>query len=541
MLQKLQIQNYALISELDIDFGEGLSIITGETGAGKSIMLGALGLLLGERAETKAVAFKDRKTMVEATFLTPQEVIVRREITPSGRSRAFIDDSPVTLQELRERTSGLLDIHSQHANLKLTTRQGQLQIIDAMAGNAGLLADYRIKFKAYISLRHKLKEAKEASECNEERRRMLEYQLAELDRLNPKEGELEEVEQRFEMLSDADEIRERLSSAHYNLDSQAESSALNKIRMAMAELGELNLEAIERAMPGDETLSQRLKDVFVELQDISDSIESLGAGIESNPTLLASTGARMRDLIEATRKFNVVSADDLIGLRKSMREELGGMIDAGDEIKALEKETRSLAKGLKESADVLSESRERGAREFADKLTRKAIPLGLPNLKFEVAISKGKLTPDGQDIPEFMCSFNKNGSMLPMSTTASGGELSRLTLSIKNLMAEKMEMPTVIFDEIDTGVSGEIADKMGQMMKEMSENAQIITITHLPQVAAKGKRHYKVYKKDTEARTETSIRELRGEERINEIAGMLSGEKLSEAAVNAAKALLDNA
>ena len=546
MLSKLIIRNYALIDEVEIDFSKGLSIITGQTGAGKSIMLGALGLLSGDRADTKAIADHSRKTVVEATFTTEvdvaketsSEVIVRREISPSGRSRAFIDDSPVTLAELGEYVGRLLDIHSQHANLSLNSREGQLKIIDAVSGTVSLLEEYRKEFRHYVELRGKIKRLREMRERNREKRGYMLMQLEALRKLKPKRGEQREIEQRFEMLSEADEIREHLSGAHYVLAGDRDS-AMSMIKNAIDELESFNLQLVDPT-PDDESLIARLHSIYIELKDIAYTAEQLADGMESNPTLLAHTGARMRAYYDMVKAMGVDTGDDLVDLQDDLEQQIHLIDGDDDESREYELEARTLAKVLKDKANTLTEMRKKGAAEFSNRLIKKAIPLGLQNLKFTVGFNEGKLTADGQDVVEFLCSFNKNGSLLPMATTASGGELSRLTLSIKSMMAERMNMPTVIFDEIDTGVSGEIADKMGRMMKEMAGLMQIITITHLPQVAGKGTRHYKVFKQDTDERTVSSVKELAGEERVREIAGMLSGERLTDAALEAARALISN-
>lgn len=550
MLRKLIIRNYALIDEVEIDFSFGLSIITGQTGAGKSIMLGALGLLSGDRADTKAIADHSRKTVVEATFQIAdsafggmperedEEVIVRREISPSGRSRAFIDDSPVTLAELADFVGQLLDIHSQHANLSLNSREGQLRIIDAMSGTESLLDEYRKDFRRYVELRNKIKKIREIRDRNKEKRGYISLQLEALRKLKPKKGEQKEIEQRFEMLSEADEIREHLSGAHYVLAGDHDS-AMSLVKNAIDELESFNLLVVDPT-PDGESLISRLHSIYIELKDIAFTAEQLADGVESNPALLARTSGRMRAYYDMVKAMGVDTGDDLVDLQDELEQQLHLIDGEDDESREYEMEARTLARTLKDKANELTRLRTEGATAFSERLTERAKPLGLPNLKFSVAFDEGKLTADGQDIVEFRCSFNKNGVLLPMSSTASGGELSRLTLCIKSLMAERMNMPTVIFDEIDTGVSGEIADKMGGMMKGMASQMQIITITHLPQVAAKGARHYKVFKEDNEERTVSSVRELTGEDRIHEIAGMISGEHLTEAALEAAKALLNN-
>ncbi|MDE6811926.1 MAG: DNA repair protein RecN [Muribaculaceae bacterium] len=551
MIRKLIIKNYALIDELEIDFSEGLSIITGETGAGKSIMLGALGLLLGERADTKAIADKSRKTIVEATFELKRkspdtaieepediELIVRREIAPNGRSRAFIDDSPVTLVQLAACTQHLLDIHSQHANLSLTSREGQLRIIDAMADNEELLADYREMFRNYVAIRNRLRRIKEEKARSEDKRDTLTFQLEQLKKLNVKVGEQEEVERQFELLSDADEIKERLKAASYLLV-EGESSAMSNVAEAIGHLDSIS-SLIDADSEDENTVQNRLNEIQIEIKDIGETLARRADTMESSPALLAKAQLRMKELYDAVRTFHVKSADDLVELRAKIEKELGFLSGDNEEGAALEREARQLAKLLKDMALKLSERREEAADGFSVRLMELARPLGLHNLRFEVHIDHSKLNIDGQDVVEFRCSFNKNGDMLPMAMTASGGELSRLTLSIKSLMAEKMEMPTVIFDEVDTGVSGEIAAKMGGMMVRMGRKIQVLAITHLPQVAAQGQRHYKVYKRDTSERTISTITELNEDERVKEIAGMLSGEQITDAALEAARVLVES-
>lgn len=551
MLRKLIIKNYALIDELEIDFGPGLSIITGETGAGKSIMLGALGLLLGDRADTRANTDKSRKTVVEATFDVKHqsaaatsdesedvELIVRREIAPNGRSRAFIDDSPVTLVNLQSCTQHLLDIHSQHANLSLTSREGQLRIIDAMADNQELLEDYREIFRNYVAVRNHLRRLKESKAKTEEKKEVLSYQLEQLRKLNPKRGEQAEVERRFELLSDADEIKEHIRGAAYLLE-ESDTSALGSVDEAIE-----HLERISKLVDAEEddeiSFAERLKDIRIEMKDISESLTRRADAIESSPMLLAKVQLRMKELYDAVKSFHVNNADDLVALRERLEKELSALAGDDEETSGLEREARQLAKTLKEMAANLSERRAKSAEEFSERLMEKARPLGLNNLRFRVDIRQSKVSIDGQDVVEFQCSFNKNGEMLPMASTASGGELSRLTLTIKSLMAKKMEMPTIIFDEVDTGVSGEIAAKMGAMMVKMGEENQVIAITHLPQVAAQGERHYKVAKRDTPERTVSMITELTEEGRIKEIAAMLSGEEITDAALQAAKVLVES-
>lgn len=539
MLSRLLIKNYALIDNLDFEPGKGLTIITGETGAGKSIMLGALSLLLGERADTKAIIDKERKTVVEAIFVSPagEETIVRREISPSGRSRAFVDDSPVTLPLLQATTESLLDIHSQNANLRLNSREGQLAIIDSFADNKELVAEYRTLYKAFVAIRNKIKNLRTENEKNREAREVMDYQLNILDKLNPKEGELKEIERKYEMLSEADDIRNGLVGAFNQFDD--EDGILARMRRAAESLEGVKMELLDPEANTENSISYRLKGALIELKDISETIESLISGIETDPVALAKTGARMNALYETARRFRVADdPDGLVKLRNSLHEKVSRLDSEAGDASELETEARKIAGMLKEKGELLSNRRKEGALKFAELLEEKARPLGLQNIHFEVAVEKGKHGPDGADNLEFMCAFNKNGVLMPMSRTASGGELSRLTLAIKSIMAEKMDMPTIIFDEIDTGVSGEIADKMGRMMHDMARATQIITITHLPQVAAIGEEHFKVFKQDSADRTYSSMKKLDEQERIMEIAGMLSGCSITDAAVKAATALL---
>lgn len=536
MLSRLIIKNYALIDDLDLDLepGPGMSIITGETGAGKSIMLGALSLLLGGRADAKAVTDNSRKTIVEAHF--SNGMIVRRELSPNGRSRAFMDDSPVTLQQLEQTTSSLIDIHSQHATLTLNSREGQLKIIDTFAENDILLGEYRDLFRNFVATRNHIKQLKEESERNRDMRSMLEYRLEILDKLNPKRGEFAEIEQRYDLLSEADRLRNFLSEGYNNLD--GEDGALSRIMDARNALDNINMSLVDEDADTENSITYRLRSLYVELKDIAETIRSIGSGIESNPQALMRTAARMNELFEAKRQFKVADVDELVSMRDELRTRLSSLNTAESDIPEIEARARVLASKLKEKSAELTERRKSASASFSDLLETRARPLGLANLTFRVDVRSGKLTSDGGDNIEFLCSFNKNGNLMPMSKTASGGELSRLTLAIKSIMAEKMEMPTVIFDEIDTGVSGEIADKMGKMMGEMSANTQILAITHLPQVAAKGQRHYKVFKEDKEDRTISHIRLLDPEERRHEIASMISGEQISSSALQTADELL---
>lgn len=543
MLSKLTIRNYALIDSLDLEFGKGLTIITGETGAGKSIMLGALSLLLGGRAETRAISDGKAKSVVEAVFedapaalesvfeensldWSGGEVIIRREISATGRSRAFVNDVPVTLGVLTSVSRSLIDIHSQHENARLNDMRAQLAIVDSVSDNAELRGEYEAEFNRFVALRGRIKTLRDEIEKNRENREFLTFRLEALTALNPRRGELAEIEKRFEMLSDADEIRERLQ-VFSSLLGANERGAIDLIRAAKGEGSKLPF-----------PLADRLEEIIVELQDIYETAEDYLSGVDADPQTLGKLSARMNAYYEAVKRFKVKEADDLVALREDIASRLEDVETGGSELPILEKEAKGLAKRLKELADSLTESRRRGAERFAASVTETARPLGLPNVVFGVSFTSGKLGVHGQDRVEFEASFNKNQEPGPVARMASGGEMSRLMLCIKGIMAGRMNLPTIIFDEVDTGVSGEIADKMGVMMRRMGQDMQVLTITHLPQVASKGDSHFKVYKRDEDTRTITRVTRLTDEERVREIAGMMSGEEVGEAALNNARDLL---
>lgn len=552
MLQSLIIKNYALIDHVSLEFDPGFTIITGETGAGKSIMLGALSLLLGERAETKAISDKTRKSVIEAVFTDPDpdllqifeeqglewnpgEILIRREISPNGRSRAFINDTPVTLPVLTAVTGNLVDIHSQNSNIQLSQSTSHLAILDAFCGNSGQLSEYRADFGRYVTLRAKIRKIKERMEKSRENREFIVFQLEQLDKINPKEGELKQIEQEFDMLSDADQLREDLGSC-YNLLDGGDSSALPQLTEATEYLSKVNLLLFDEN--DDAELMKRLEEVRIELKDISETVRDYLERVSCDPTRLAYVTTRMNQLYDAIKRFKTEDEDGLIKMRKDLRHRLNAIDFGDDNIAELEQEAKRLAKVLKGKADALTETRREAAAAFAETLIETAKPLGMPNLRFEVELTQGKLTADGQDTAEFICSFNKNHDLQPMARVASGGETARLMLSIKSIMARCMHLPTVIFDEVDTGVSGEIADKMGAMMSRMGREMQVLAITHLPQVAAKGDYHFKVYKTDEEDRTVSHVRVLTVEQRIDELASMLSGTEVNDAARMNARVLL---
>ena len=561
MLKTLRITNYALIDRLELEFGPGLTIITGETGAGKSIMLGALSLLLGGRADTRVIGDSSRKSEVEAIFvdvdpeLRPvfdergidwvdadsdggfgNEVIIRREISASGRSKVYINDRSVTLLTLSLVASRLIDIHSQHANAKLSDPAEQLRVVDLLSDNKAQLAEYRKEFAAYVDIRRRLKALREEMSKSAENADFMKFQLEQLDKLKPRRGELVETERRFEVLSDADEIRDRLRTMGAMLGT-GDSGALTLSSEAGAEAGKVDFSLFGKEAENAD-IPRRLASLSVELKDIYETVCDMAEEVDSDPAGLARLSARMNSYYEAVKNFRVKEADELVDLRDELRRKLSDIGGEGTELPQLEELSRLAARRLKRVAAALTESRTVGAERLSRLITETARPLGLSNLTFQARLSTAKLGPAGQDYMEFLCSFNKNGRMQPLADVASGGEVSRMMLSLKAILAGKMNLPTIIFDEVDTGVSGEIADKMGAMMRDMGVDMQVLVITHLPQVAAKGNAHFKVFKHDDESRTFTNVKRLSDDERVREIASMLSGSEVTGSALAAARDLM---
>ena len=555
MLSKLSIRNYALIDSLELEFDSGLTIITGETGAGKSIMLGALSMIMGGRADSRVIADGGSKSVVEASFAFPpasleqsfaendldwnaEELLIRREIASNGRSRVFINDVPVTLSVLASISGYLIDIHSQHENARLTSQTAQLEIIDSVSDNEKLRKRYAEAFRRFVEIRNRVKRIRQEQDRMRENREYLQFQYEGLKTLSPKRGELETIEKRFELLSDADEIRERLQYFR-SLLGDNDRGALDLLRTAKAEA-----DRVDYSLVGIETdedtpaIPERLENVIVELQDMYETIDDAVLRVDADPAVLEKLSRRMNEYYDAVKQYRVKTADELVDMLEKIGSQLDVIETGGEELPMLEKEGKRVASEVKELAVRLTESREEGARRFSRVVTETARPLGLSNLDFSVNIAAGKMGPTGQDRVEFRCSFNKNQVAGPIAGMASGGEMSRLMLTIKRVLAGRMNLPTIIFDEIDTGVSGEIADKMGEMMVDMSRDMQVMAITHLPQVAAKGDSHFKVFKKDEETRTLTHVRRLDEEERDHEFAAMIGATEVATAALNNARVLL---
>lgn len=550
MLRSLHISNYALIDTVDITFHNGLNIITGETGAGKSIMLGALSLILGERADLKAVRDSGRKSVIEATFelhdykrlkeycvandieWDDNVCILRREIAPAGRSRAFINDSPVTLDLLSHVAMLLVDIHSQHNNRLLASPEFQLSIIDTLAGNEQLLADYSRRFVAYRRALKRLRDTKKLIEQNRQDEDFTRFQLEQLDAMNLEAGEQEQLEKDRDVLANITEIKSTLGGA---LDSLS-----NGTSNAIALLGDAMeyCEQLSQVLDDADNIVERLNTAHIELRDIADTLSDFDRDLNADPDELEAVEQRLNDIYSLQSKHHVSSVEALIELRENFRIKLSSLENSSYTIEELEKEARRAKAAAKEIAAELTRRRTEEARRFEKLLCDTASPLGMKNLRAQVEITTGDMSSTGMDTVEFKFAFNKNQPFMPVGSTASGGEISRLMLSVKSIIASRMQLPSIIFDEIDTGVSGDVANRMGLMMRDISRSIQVMAITHLPQVAALGNAHYKVYKIDDEDATHTHIRQLDREQRIDEIAVMLSGSTVDAAARANALSLL---
>lgn len=561
MLRRLGIRNYALIEGVDVEFGPGMTVITGETGSGKSIMLGALSLLTGGRADSRVVA--GGKSRIEATFEdvdpemrrlfeergiewvayddadetgTRNEVTIRREIAAEGRSKIYINDTPVTLATLAAIGPKLVYIHSQHANAGLSDEVEQLHVVDVFSGTIPQLEDYRRDFRRFAALRRDIDRVKERNAKNRENEEFLRFQCGQLDALKPKKGELTEIEKRYEVLSDADEIKQRLASLAA-LFGSGDRGMLGDVAEARGIVDKIDFSLFGRDVE-DQDIPARMEVMETEIRDIADAIDDMYSGLDTNPAALERLSSRMQAYYAAVKHFKVKEADELADLHIKLKQELGELTGDGGELPELERQAREMARVLKEKAGMLTRMRQEGARLLGDEIYAAARTLGLPNLKFEVRVSPAKLTSTGGDRVEFLCAFNRNATLQPVGDTASGGEMSRLMLSLKAVVARRMNMPTIVFDEVDTGVSGEIAEQMGLMMRRMGDDIQVMAITHLPQVAAQGVEHFKVYKRDEGDRTVTHVEKLDHEARVSEIAAMISGSEVTEAARENARALL---
>lgn len=559
MIKSLHISNYALIDELDIDFDSGFNIITGETGAGKSIILGALSLLLGERADARVVRDPSRKSVTEAIYdisngplvkellrankldADSDECILRREIVPGGRSRAFVNDTPVTLPVLRDIAVHLVDIHSQHQNLLLASPEYQLNIIDNLADTADLIQEYRSAYAAYRQTLKQYTDTRELIRRNENDAEYLQYQYNQLAQLDIQPGEHTALEQEREILANVNEIKNDLGAALDPLVN-ASDNALFLMRQAVQALEELSASIGHSSDSIDfHSLAERLESARIEVSDITDSLVDYDLAIAADPARLDEIEQRLSMLYSLELKHHVDDSDGLIELQRRLGEQLEALENSDNVLARLEKAAKKAKKNAMTLAAQISDKRHAAAAEFADVLRRTAAPLGMLNLRCEISLTRGKLTPEGFDQIQFLFAFNKNQALMPVGNTASGGEISRLMLAIKTIIAEKIHLPSIIFDEVDTGVSGDIAARMASMMSAISRTIQVITITHLPGVAAAGTTHFKVFKEDDENATTTRITRLSRSEREAELALMISGNPADPAALANARALLEKA
>lgn len=552
MICRLHIANYALIDELDIEFTEGLNIITGETGSGKSIILGALGLLLGARAESKVIRRNDRKSVVEAVFNVDGldslaafaaeqdfdwecgECILRREIAPNGRSRAFINDSPVSLTQLAELGLRLIDIHSQNQNQRLASSDFQLDIIDAVAENGELLSEYHNLYSAWRKAERELDEVRKKIEKNRSDQEFIAFRLAQLDDAQLVAGEQKDLESERELQANMTEIKQLLTDALHAL-SNSDYSALGRLSDAV-DATESLADVIDEAAD----LARRLESARVEIQDIAETLADYDSNLGADPAVLEQIEDRLGELYTLERRHGVESVEELISIRDNLRSRLELITDGDMMLSDLSVAAAGAHKQALEIAKDISRRRKKAAEMFAAELMQTARPLGLPNLRCEVVVKPLKeLSATGADAVQFLFAFNKNQSPQVVSGAASGGEVSRLMLSLKSIMAGRLQLPTIVFDEVDTGVSGDIANRIGEMMVNISRRIQVITITHLPQVASCGTSHFKVFKEDDSEATHTRIRRLSDSERRGELALMLSGSQSDEAALANADSLLN--
>lgn len=550
MLRSLYIQNYALIEKLDISFETGFSVITGETGAGKSIILGAIGLLLGQRADVKAIRLGASKCVIEARFdisaynMRPffeeneieydTECILRREVQSSGKSRAFINDTPASLSQVKELGEQLIDVHSQHQNLLLNKEGFQLNVLDILAHNDVVLDEYYLLFGEWRQIEHELSELLTLAEQSRTDEDYVRFQLEQLEEARLSEGEQEELEQEAETLSHAEEIKAGL----YRVEQAFASDEGGLLSCLKDSLNTLN--NLQKVYQPAKELTERVESTYIELKDISQEVSSQGESVEFNPVRLEEVNDRLNLIYSLQQKHRVQTLEELITLTGEYRNKLSAITSYDERIAELTTRKEAQYKKVKKQAEVLTKARTKAAREVEKQLAARLVPLGMPNIRFQVEMGlKKEPGMQGEDTVNFLFSANKNGMLQSISSVASGGEIARVMLSIKAMIAGAVKLPTIVFDEIDTGVSGEIADRMADMMQEMGDsNRQVISITHLPQIAARGSAHYKVYKKDSDTETNSHIRRLTNDERVEEIAHMLSGATLTEAALSNAKSLL---
>ena len=551
MLKHLYIKNFTLIDQLDIAFHSGFSVITGETGAGKSIILGAIGLLLGNRADSKQIKQGEKKCTIEAHFdlshygfesffedndidFEPEDTIIRRELTASGKSRAFISDTPVSLQMMRILGEQLIDIHSQHQNLLLQKDDFQLNVVDIIAQDSTALSAYHSSYQHYKESLQRLSDLKEQIAKAQENEEFMRFQFNELESAGLVEGRQQELERESETLSHSEDIKTAYFKADHLLNDD-DNGIINKLGECLDSLSN-----IENVYSKAKDVVQRLSSVHIELKDISTEVGSEVENIEFDPSRLDSINQQLDQLNTLEQKYHVSTEKELIEIRDNIAEQLQSIDNSDEELESLTKKVDEELKLCMEKAAKLTELRLKAGKIVEKEMSQRLIPLGIPNVRFKVDITSKPLSLDGADKVQFLFSANTSTAMEPVAQVASGGEIARVMLSLKAMISGTVKLPTIIFDEIDTGVSGKIAQKMALIMQEMgNNNRQVISITHLPQIAALGSSHYKVEKEETAEGTRSHMRELNQEERVCEIAQMLSGADISDAALQNARELLN--
>lgn len=553
MLKKLDIRNFTLIDHLEMALYPGFSVITGETGAGKSIVIGAIGLLLGNRADAKQVKRGCDKCIIEATFdlsiyhsdvlkdffedndldYEPEECLLRREVNANGKSRAFINDTPVTLALMRELGEQLIDVHSQHQNLLLSKEDFQLNVVDIIARDRQQLADYRAAFAEYRSAQRRLEKLREQIATSRDNEDFLRFQQKELSEANLASGEQEQLEQEAELMSHAEDIKRALHEADYGLSGD-DTGIVNLTRSIATQL-----RSVADVYPEAQELAERLESCFVELKDISQEIASKVDDVEYDPQRFNLITQRLDTIYTLQQKFHVQTVDELLDRLNGINAQLDNIDNSDEELQELERSVEKLHTVCVEKAVVLTDMRRKSATVVEQELSKLLVPLGIPKVRFKVEVSPADLSTNGADKVMFLFSANSSTDMQPVSQVASGGEIARVMLSLKAMISKAIGLPTIIFDEIDTGVSGRVAEQMAHIMRDMGKaNRQVLCITHLPQIAAAGSTHYKVAKQETEQGTVSTMTQLSDEQRITEIAQMLSGSDVSQAAVDNAKSLL---
>lgn len=550
MLKQLYIKNFTLIDELNIQMHPGFSVITGETGAGKSIILGAIGLLLGNRADSKSIKAGRDRCVIEAhfdlskydmqQFFTDNDIdedlsdtIIRRELTAAGKSRAFINDTPVSLTKMRELGEQLVDIHSQHQNLLLQKEDFQLNVVDIIAQDEKQRKNYEAAYNQYKQANQKLNALKAEIKKNRENEDFLRFQFKELDEAQLQNGEQEELEQEYEMLSHSEDIKTALYQADNHLSGD-DGNIIERLKQTSEQLAN-----IKDVYPEVTELLERIDSSYIELKDIAQEVNGLTDHVEFDPARLETINERLDKLNSLQQKFHVRDLGELIETYHQLKEQLSHIDHSDEDVEALEQEVTQLLEKAQKQAKELTAIRTKAAKKVEEEMKQRLIPLGIPNVRFSISLTEKPLSHDGGDKVSFLFSANKSTPLQPVTQVASGGEIARVMLSLKAMISGAVKLPTIIFDEIDTGVSGKIAEKMAQIMVEMGNHErQVLSITHLPQIAAMGSHHYKVSKEETDNGTISRMTELSQQERVQEIAQMLSGSDVSEAALANAKELL---